>query len=73
MGSFLRYRNGTIYEIPLKFSEEGLYYIHIYSDKKEMEQNRHLSIQKGKTLKVVLSQKQTRITGCFIYLTLYRS
>lgn len=31
-----RYRNGTIYKIPLSFSKEGLYYIQIFSDKKEI-------------------------------------
>jgi uncharacterized protein YkwD len=31
-----RYRNGTLYQIPLSFQEEGLYYIQIYSDKKEI-------------------------------------
>ncbi len=31
-----RYRNGTIYEIPLSFSQEGLFYIQIFSDKKEI-------------------------------------
>ena len=30
------YRNGTSYKIPLKFTKEGLYYIQIYSDKKEI-------------------------------------
>ena len=32
-----RYRNGTLYQIPLKFSKEGLYYIQIYCDKKEIK------------------------------------
>ena len=31
-----RYRNGTIYEIPLSFPKEGLYYIQLFSDKKEI-------------------------------------
>ncbi|MCX6320728.1 MAG: CAP domain-containing protein, partial [Bacteroidia bacterium] len=31
-----RYRSGTSYKIPLRFSKEGLYYIHIYYDKKEI-------------------------------------
>jgi uncharacterized protein YkwD len=31
-----KYRNGTIYEIPLSFPKEGLYYIQIFSDKKEI-------------------------------------
>jgi hypothetical protein len=30
------FRNGSEYKIPLKFSREGLYYIQIYSDKKEI-------------------------------------
>ena len=29
-------RNNNIYHIPVKFSKEGLYYIHIYIDKKEI-------------------------------------
>jgi uncharacterized protein YkwD len=32
-----RYRNGTQYQIPLSFPKEGLYYIQIYSDKKEID------------------------------------
>src|SRR5664279_4065874 len=43
-----RYRNGTIYEIPLTFSEEGLYYIQIFSDKKEITKPASLNT-KGKT------------------------
>jgi uncharacterized protein YkwD len=43
-----RYRNGIIYTIPLHFPEEGLYYIHIYSDKKEMKKPLSLNT-KGKT------------------------
>ncbi len=31
-----RYRNGNIYVIPLSFSKEGLYYIQLYSDRKEI-------------------------------------
>lgn len=31
-----KYKNGTSYSIPLKFPKEGLYYIHIYLDKKEI-------------------------------------
>jgi len=31
-----RYRNGTFYQIPLSFPKEGLYYIQIFSDKKEI-------------------------------------
>jgi uncharacterized protein YkwD len=33
----VRYKDGTIYNIPLKFAKEGLYYIHIYFDKKEIK------------------------------------
>jgi uncharacterized protein YkwD len=43
-----RYRNGTIYEIPLRFSEEGLYYIQIFSDKKEITKPASLNT-KGKS------------------------
>jgi len=43
-----RYRNGTIYQIPLKFSAEGLYYIHIYTDKKEIKKPGSMDT-KGKT------------------------
>jgi uncharacterized protein YkwD len=32
-----RYRDGTAYKIPLKFSNEGLYYIQIFSDKREIK------------------------------------
>lgn len=31
-----RYRNGTLYKIPLSFNDEGVYYIQIFSDKKEI-------------------------------------
>lgn len=31
-----KYRNGNTYVIPLTFSKEGLYYIHIYTDKTEL-------------------------------------
>jgi len=31
-----RYRQGTIYEIPLRFTREGLYYIQIYTDPREI-------------------------------------
>lgn len=31
-----RYRKGTSYGIPLRFSKEGLYYIQIFTDKKEI-------------------------------------
>lgn len=37
------YRNGSTYEIPLKFTKEGLYYIHIYFDKKEITQPSNLN------------------------------
>jgi uncharacterized protein YkwD len=43
-----RYRNGTIYEIPLSFTKEGLYYIQIFSDKKELTKPASLNT-KGKT------------------------
>ena len=43
-----RYRNGTLYKIPLSFSKEGLYYIQIYSDKKEFTRPGSLNT-KGKT------------------------
>jgi uncharacterized protein YkwD len=42
------YRNGTIYDIPLSFSDEGLYYIHVFSDKKEIKKPTSLTT-KGKT------------------------
>jgi hypothetical protein len=54
-----RYRNGTIYEIPLKFSEEGLYYIHIYSDKKEITKPASINT-KGKTPESGIVIKATR-------------
>lgn len=40
-----RYRNGTQYKIPLKFTKEGLYYIHIYCDKKEITKPGSLNTQ----------------------------
>jgi hypothetical protein len=43
-----RYRNGTIYDIPLSFLKEGLYYIQIYSDMKELTKPASLNT-KGKT------------------------
>jgi len=43
-----RYRSGTSYKIPLMFSKEGLYYIHIYYDKKENTKPASLNT-KGKT------------------------
>jgi uncharacterized protein YkwD len=54
-----RYRNGTIYEIPLKFSEEGLYYIQIYSDRKEIKKPASLNT-KGKTAESGIVIKATR-------------
>jgi hypothetical protein len=54
-----RYRNGTIYEIPLKFSKEGLYYIQIYSDKKEITKPASLNT-KGKTPESGIVIKATR-------------
>jgi uncharacterized protein YkwD len=43
-----RYRNGTEYKIPLSFSQEGLYYIQIYSDKREITKPGSMNT-KGKT------------------------
>jgi hypothetical protein len=43
-----RYRNGTLYQIPLKFTKEGLYYIQIFSDKKEIATPASINT-KGKT------------------------
>jgi uncharacterized protein YkwD len=43
-----RYRNGTEYRIPLSFSQEGLYYIQIYSDKREIKKSGSMNT-KGKT------------------------
>jgi len=43
-----RYRNGTIYQIPLSFPTEGLYYIQIFSDKKEITKPASLNT-KGKS------------------------
>ena len=43
-----RYRNGTIYEIPLSFPKAGLYYIQIFSDKKEITKPASLNT-KGKS------------------------
>jgi hypothetical protein len=42
------YRYGNSYNIPLKFTREGLYYIHIYLDKKEIKNPSALNT-KGKT------------------------
>lgn len=38
-----RYRKETTYAIPLSFSREGLYYIHIYTDQKEITAPRAIS------------------------------
>lgn len=43
-----RFRNGPYYKIPVSFSKEGLYYIHIYSDKKEITKPGNLDTR-GKT------------------------
>jgi hypothetical protein len=43
-----RYRNGTSYRIPLRFTKEGLYYILIYSNKTEITKPSSLDT-KGKT------------------------
>jgi uncharacterized protein YkwD len=41
------FRDGNVYIIPLKFAKEGLYYIHIYLDKKEIKKPSSLTT-KGK-------------------------
>jgi hypothetical protein len=43
-----RFRNGTLYQIPLSLQDEGSYYIQIYSDKKEITKPAPLNT-KGKT------------------------
>ena len=43
-----KYRNGDTYKIPLIFKRDGLYYIHIYLDKKEIKNPSALNT-KGKT------------------------
>lgn len=43
-----RYKNGHSYTIPLNFTDEGLYYIQIFTDKKEMTKPTSLTT-KGKT------------------------
>jgi uncharacterized protein YkwD len=43
-----RWRNGTYYKIPLTFTKEGLYYIHVYYDKKEITKPTSLNT-KGKS------------------------
>jgi len=42
------YRSGSTYKIPLNFSKDGLFYINIYSDKKEIRKPTSLNT-KGKT------------------------
>jgi uncharacterized protein YkwD len=42
------YRSGTTYKIPLSFSKEGLYYVHIYYDKNEIKNPASINT-KGKT------------------------
>jgi hypothetical protein len=42
------YRSGSAYKIPLRFSKEGLYYIHIFYDKKEITRPSSVNT-KGKT------------------------
>jgi uncharacterized protein YkwD len=54
-----RYRNGTIYEIPLSFSKDGLYYIQVFSDKKELTKPASLNT-KGKTPESGIVIKVTR-------------
>jgi uncharacterized protein YkwD len=43
-----RYRSGNVYKIPLKFSKDGLFYVHIYTDKSEISKASSIST-KGKT------------------------
>jgi uncharacterized protein YkwD len=43
-----KYKSGSTYKIPIKFNKEGLYYIHIYVDKKEIKSPSALDT-KGKT------------------------
>ena len=43
-----RYRSGNTYKIPLKFSKEGLFYIQIFSDKKEITKPASITTR-GKT------------------------
>jgi uncharacterized protein YkwD len=54
-----RYRNGTIYTIPLSFGDDGLYYIHIYADKKEITKPGTLNT-KGKSPASGIVIKATR-------------
>jgi uncharacterized protein YkwD len=44
-----KFKSGTGYRIPLKFNKKGLYYIHIYFDKKEITTPTSLNT-KGKTI-----------------------
>jgi hypothetical protein len=43
-----KYRNGSTYTIPLSINKKGLYYIQIFSDKKEITKPSSLTT-KGKT------------------------
>ncbi len=43
-----QYRNGTTYKIPLTFTKEGLYYIQVFSDKKELRKSASITT-KGKS------------------------
>jgi hypothetical protein len=43
-----RYRNGAEYKIPLGFTQEGMYYVQIYSDKREIKKSGSMNT-KGKT------------------------
>lgn len=43
-----RFKSGNVYKIPLSFSKEGLYYIQLYTDKKEITKPTALNT-KGKT------------------------
>jgi uncharacterized protein YkwD len=54
-----KYRNGTQYQIPLSFNQEGLYYIHIFSDKKEITKQSAIST-KGKSPESGIVIKVTR-------------
>jgi uncharacterized protein YkwD len=42
------YRSGSVYQIPLRFSKEGIYYIHIFYDAKEITKPSNVNT-KGKT------------------------
>lgn len=43
-----RYRNGIMYKIPLSFTKEGVYYIQLYTDKKELTNAKSIDTN-GKT------------------------